>query len=288
PAPGGYTPNLDNPTIMTLHRNVAMVLAIIGMVVSTVFISLRIYTRAFVSRRRAFDDAAIVLAWMLSISLQAILIYLWSTESIAVHLWEISLSKAKESLHLTTISAGALYILAMAIAKLSLLIYYYQRSPSRWIQYTIYTIGTFIIIYSTVFFFAVIFACKTVGTSWNFTLNHGKCLDKDAVYLGHAGLNTGTTLVLFVIPLPMLLQLDTSKIQKIGIAAMLSIGFITLGASIVRLTLLPYALHSADSTWTISKPAIWLCIETNLVIICGCLPSMPSFLRHAAPNLVGD
>ncbi|KAM3422665.1 hypothetical protein BST61_g153 [Cercospora zeina] len=288
PAHEGYTPNPDHPMVMTQHRDVEMVLAIIGMIVSTGFMSLRLYTRAFISRRWGVDDAATLLAWMLSIALQAIMIYLWATESIGVHLWEISLSKAKESLHLTAISAGALYILTMAIAKLSLLIYYHKLSPSRWIQYTVYTTGILIIAYSTVLFLAVIFACKTVDMSWSFTINHGKCLDKDAVYLVHAGLNTGTTLLLFVIPVAIILQLEVSKKQKIGIAAMLSMGLTTLITSIVRLVFLLYALHSADSTWTISMPAIWLCVETNLLIICGCLPSMPSFFRHVAPNVFGD
>ncbi|PIA99847.1 hypothetical protein CB0940_02398 [Cercospora beticola] len=286
PAPEGYTANLENP--VTQHRDAGVVLAILGMVVSTAFLSLRIYTRAFASRRWGIDDAAIVVAWMLSISLQAILIYLWATELISVHLWDLSLSQAKESLPLTTISAGALYIFTMAIAKLSLLVYYHKLSPSRWFRYLIYAIGTLIIVYSTALFFAVIFACKPVDMSWDLTIRVGKCLDKDAIYLGHAGLNTGTTLLLFGIPVPMILKLEIPRMQKIGLASMLFVGVLTLIASIVRLALLPAAIHSADATWSISKPAIWLCIETNLVIICGCLPSMRSFFRHVAPKYVGE
>ncbi|GIZ46853.1 hypothetical protein CKM354_000996200 [Cercospora kikuchii] len=287
PAPEGYAANLSHP-VTTQHRDAGVVLSILGMIVSTAFLSLRIYTRAFASRRWGVDDAAIVVAWMLSISLQAILIYLWATELISVHLWDISLSQAKESILLTTISAGALYIVTMAIAKLSLLIYYHKLSPSRWFRYLIYAVGTFIIVYSTAMFFAVIFACKPIDKSWDFTIENGQCMDKDAIYLGHAGLNTGTTLLLFGIPVPIMLKLEIPKLQKFGLAAMLFVGVLTLIASVVRLALLPAALHYADTTWSIAKPAIWLCIETNLVIICSCLPSMRSFFRHVAPKYVGE
>ena len=67
-----------------------------------------------------------------------------------------------------------------------------------------------------------------------------------------------------------------------------SIGSLTMVTSIIRLTLMPPLIANLDMSWALATPATWICIEGNLVIICGCLPILRLFCRHVCPRLIGE
>lgn len=94
-------------------------------------------------------------------------------------------------------------------------------------------------------------------------------------------------MTLLILPIPIIAKLHVPLVQKLGLVAMFSIGSLTLITSLVRLSLLPPMVTDLGTTWAISTPAIWICIEANLVIICGCLPILRLFFRHVAPRLIG-
>lgn len=62
PAPDGYTANFDDPE--TKHREAGMIISIVGMVLSTAFILLRVYTKTYLARLWGIDDVAMILAWV--------------------------------------------------------------------------------------------------------------------------------------------------------------------------------------------------------------------------------
>lgn len=47
-------------------------------------------------------------------------------------------------------------------------------------------------------------------------------------------------------------------------------------------------LTDLDQTWAVSIPCVWILVEANLVVICGCLPIVRKFARHVAPKLFAD
>lgn len=59
-APPGYTQDLVDPP-ETKHIAAGITISIVGMVASTLFISLRTYTKAFLARMFGVDDGAICL-----------------------------------------------------------------------------------------------------------------------------------------------------------------------------------------------------------------------------------
>ena len=224
---------------------------------------------------------------MISVALQVMVVYLWAMNKISVHLWELYLPDANLAVLLISV-CSVLYIPLMALAKFSLLLFYRRLSPERWFKWMLWTTMIFVIGYSAALFFALIFACTPLQRNWDITITSGSCANKGGMYLATAGLNAATDVLLLVIPLPMVLQLHVPLSQKIGLVAMFSVGSLTLVTSLVRLSLLPPMISAVDATWAIAKPAIWICVEANLVIICGCLPIMRLFFRHVAPRLIGE
>lgn len=52
--PPGYTQNFDNPE--TKHTTAGIVISIVGMVITTLFLALRVYTKAFLAHIFGVDD----------------------------------------------------------------------------------------------------------------------------------------------------------------------------------------------------------------------------------------
>ncbi|KAF2168178.1 hypothetical protein M409DRAFT_21622 [Zasmidium cellare ATCC 36951] len=262
-APPGYTQDLINPP-ETKHINAGITISIVGMVVSTLFIILRVYTKAHLARNFGVDDVAMLFAWMLSIGLQIMVVWLWAVEYIGVHMWNLTTGHVN-----------------LAVLLISL-------SVERWFKYAVYAVMAFIISYSIALGLALVFACTPLDKNWDITITVGSCVNKGQLYLATAGLNAATDVILLVLPIPMIIKLHVPIIQKVGLILMFGIGSLTLVTSLVRLSLLPPMVTATDTTWAISTPAIWICIEANLVIICGCLPILRLFFRHVAPRFIGE
>lgn len=61
-APPGYTSNLVDP--VTKNNTPGIVLAIVGMIISTAFLAMRIYTKAVLARIFGVDDILLILSWV--------------------------------------------------------------------------------------------------------------------------------------------------------------------------------------------------------------------------------
>lgn len=57
--PPGFTQDLENPPELK-HINAGITISIVGMVVSTLFILLRVYTKAYLSHIFGIDDGAVL------------------------------------------------------------------------------------------------------------------------------------------------------------------------------------------------------------------------------------
>lgn len=66
PAPQGYHVDLHHPQTNGLVAGVGVGIA--GIVVSTTFIALRVYTKAVLAKLFRIDDACIVLAWAMAMT----------------------------------------------------------------------------------------------------------------------------------------------------------------------------------------------------------------------------
>ncbi|CAK3852960.1 integral membrane [Lecanosticta acicola] len=281
----GYTQNFADP--MSKHNTAGIVISVVGMVITTLFMLLRLYTKAFLAHIFGIDDVALTIAWMMSIALQIMVVYLWAEKTIGVHMWDLCIQQANSSILLISV-CSILYIPLMALAKFSLLLFYRKLSMDRWFKYSVYGVMAFVISYSIALAFSLIFACTPLERNWDITITAGSCVNKGRIYLATAGLNAATDVILLILPTPMIWQLSVPLVQKIGLACIFGIGSLTLITSLVRLSLLPPMVSALDTTWAISTPAIWICVEANLVIICGCLPILRLFFRHVAPRLIGE
>lgn len=72
PAPAGYHVNMQNPQVKDVE--IGLWISIVGVVVATFFLVLRVYTRPLLTRMFGVEDICILLSWALTMSVQALFI----------------------------------------------------------------------------------------------------------------------------------------------------------------------------------------------------------------------
>lgn len=286
PPPAGYVVDFANPQ----RRLVSATYAIfsVGNFLALLFLIQRLYTKIRLTKLFQIDDVFIILAWVFSVATQGILMAGFASGAVGVHAWEISIEKYGYYSRLI-LAAPLVYAPCCALSKITLCIFYSRLSPSR---------AYLAAVWATVFvcagayigvFFSLIFACKPIAASWNpLLLGTAVCVNRGAIYIATAVLGIVTDVMLITIPIPTIWGLQMPTKQKIGVTLIFCIGSMTMVTSIVRLVVLIPALTAVDQTWVIAEGSVWIVVESNLFIICCCLPTLRRFLRHVAPGFLGE
>jgi hypothetical protein len=119
------------------------------------------------------------------------------------------------------------YLAGIMWAKISILILYakvfYIRTRFRYFCYFMMFI-TFA--YCTIFFFIYAFDCKPVYWNWHFDPFHYDCIDITHIKMATGAINILTDLIVVLMPLPLVMQLQLAKSQKIGLCLVFSTGFL--------------------------------------------------------------
>ena len=113
-----------------------------------------------------------------------------------------------------------LYLPLMVFAKLSLLLFYRKVRRSLLFSLCIWITITIIVAYTLAITFALIFACTPVQAMWDITVVGGECIDRGTLYMAAAATNAATNLILLLLPIPLLLELKSSIVQKLGVLCM--------------------------------------------------------------------
>jgi hypothetical protein len=120
--------------------------------------------------------------------------------------------------------AAPVFIICNGCSKTSLLTFYLQISPQVWFRRVIFGTITFVVLYTLIISTLLLFGCNPIQTAWDpFRFASGKCADNAVVYIIIAVVNIISDLILFVIPIPMIIQLKMPLGQKIGVGIMFGI-----------------------------------------------------------------
>ncbi|PWY66776.1 hypothetical protein BO70DRAFT_301531 [Aspergillus heteromorphus CBS 117.55] len=275
--------NLAHPWLRTTN----WVLVAVGMSVCTGLLAMRIYTKVRIMRRFWWDDICLILAWAFSLATQFVILYAYTHAGFGVHIWNLT-PVVFQRYQKCILSAGVIYVLALAMAKLALLMFYYRllNMMPVW-KHIIYLVAAIIVGYSIALTLALIFACQPLAKNWN-VLIPGHCVNRVGLYLATAVTNTASDVILILIPIPLVSGLRLPLVQKLGMACMFGIGCLTIITSILRLATLEPLVSSPDQSYKLGLEVLFVVIEANFIIICGSLPYLRQFFRFHGPRWLGE
>ncbi|KAI9710276.1 MAG: hypothetical protein M1820_002770 [Bogoriella megaspora] len=282
--PEGYDVDFDHP-----KRNgdtTCYWLTGIGCTLALLFLGQRLYVKAIVRKSLSFDDGLLIIAWLFSIAIQALIVRAFAAQYIGVHAWEIPFTKFQEYYVYSVYIHTIVYAPPTALTKLVLLFFYIQlQNRTQWFQWATYATMFINVGASTGIFFSSIFACRPIAKGWDLTITDGKCIDRPAMYEATAAFGVIVDCLIISIPIPMVIHLRMSRSKKAGLILMFVLGSVTVITSFVRLVLLVTEINDVDSTWVAGPINYWVTIEANLLIICASLPTIRQFARTVAPKI---
>ncbi|OQE07299.1 hypothetical protein PENVUL_c014G06978 [Penicillium vulpinum] len=284
--PPGVTADFDYSNPWLYNTNMGLISA--GLILSSLCLVLRIYTKTKILRTFGWEDAFIVLAWIFSLGTQVTSIYGYQYSGVGIHMWNVT-EEMLATYQKVILAAAVVYVPALAFAKMSLVFLYHRiMEKQEAYNWALHIISAVICGYSFALVFALIFACNAVAMTWDLSITEGTCISREGLYIATAVTNIVTDLALILLPIPLVVGLQMPGIQKVYLLLVFIIGCATVVTSILRLaTLVPF-LTASDITHDLAWPQLWINVEANLIVICPCLPSLRQLMRYHAPGWMGE
>ncbi|RLM00667.1 hypothetical protein CFD26_108692 [Aspergillus turcosus] len=257
------------------------------LVLSTLTVILRLYTRFMIVRTPGWDDALIAAAVATNY-----VFYAWLIVELHHHLGK----KASEvSEHDMRIQLKALWVsipfynLTLTLAKISMILLYMRlfAATNKRFRILLIVFLVFLIIVGLWTLFSTFLICLPVRGFWDHSVP-STCRSFAVTWCLNAALQIVTDIVVVTTPIPTLARLRLPHRQKVAVILVFALGFFVCAMSIIRLVRIIQLVssESEDFSERNGPAAAWSSIEANIAIICACLPSLQPLLSRICPRLL--
>ena len=120
---------------------------------------------------------------------------------------------------------------------------------------------------------------RPISSYWDFLANHRDCIPEGPPLVAQTVINVVTDFMIYVLPMPTLFHLRLPSSQRIGLMILFGVGGVIVIAGSFRAYWIYYVLYDTyDVTWEGFQIWIWTAVETNVGVICGCIPALKPLL----------
>ncbi|KAI1737053.1 hypothetical protein F4680DRAFT_430131 [Xylaria scruposa] len=252
--PGPVVPSPEEVAWMLTRPNDSFIpniiaCATISLTAATVFIGLRLWSRRIVKGKLHLDisDWFAVAAWFVYVVYTASLILL-TRYGLGKHIVFVTNQRL---LGIFTVVAESLYAVTLALLKLGILALYRKLfGSSRIFKICTWAVSALVIEWLLQVLLATNLQCIPIAASWDPSLN-GNCINYGVEALVAYLINISTDLTILSLPIPIVLKLNTSKIQKRRLIISFAAGGSACIVSLVQLAYITKLGAGADVSWTI-------------------------------------
>ncbi|KAL8707500.1 MAG: hypothetical protein Q9220_007490 [cf. Caloplaca sp. 1 TL-2023] len=212
PPPPGETANLKDPYSL---RGYDALTQTICLAITTILISIRLYTKARILRSVGWDDWTSLAAWVGLIVYGAIL-FRGDHYGSGRHMWNVTVHDFIYYAVWANVSQF-FYPIVILTSKVSILLLYLRVfAPARMTWLLIHAVLWVNVIAYLAGFFAEIFQCRPREKIWKPWIQ-GKCLNQWGLQLASGIFNTASDLILIILPIGTVKNLVLKKSTKIGL-----------------------------------------------------------------------
>lgn len=163
-----------------------------------------------------------------------------------------------------------MYNASLAFTKFSILFQYLRIFPARSFRIACYIVMAIVAAYSSWAIVSGYVNCVPVAKFWIHDLP-GSCLSFEAVWFFNASMNIATDVTLLILPMPLLVQLQLPRVQKIALIGVFGMGILYVSTS-----------ASAFSKLTTISVVITSCLRLNSLSIVA-KSNDTSCMLHSSP-----
>jgi hypothetical protein len=281
--PAGQQRHVDNPPN---RRQEIIIVGTIALAIGITALSLRIFTRVHILRKRIkLDDYFVVMAMICAI-VAFVLTLQQVNHGLSYHKWDVLSDEYAIGYPLFAVIETCFYTLSVGFAKLSILCWYLQLSPEEWFRWSTMALIGAVAVFSVTYACVNLFPCQPVAASWNYNIEGSQCLDTWGGYLALSILNIVIDVATLSIPIPILLPLQITVRQKISLIALFGAGAIVCAITIARASIIPGLKASQDRPWDVTIDYLLAFLEMNIGILCASVPALKPFFIRYLPGLV--
>ncbi|RMD41091.1 hypothetical protein DV735_g4055, partial [Chaetothyriales sp. CBS 134920] len=284
------------------------VVTIVMVVLATIFVAARFFTRGYLVRRITQNDWWMLAAWIFSVAFSASIVVA-TRHGLGMHQIDIP-EHSLVTLRKAQYAISVLYNPCLMLTKTSIIVFYLSVMSKdvdvvfKWLNWCTLAVvnlaGLGLTLYN-------ILQCMPVSAGYTYPRpDTATCTDIVTLYLSSSPVNIITDVAILLLPIPILTGLRLPRKQKIILIVTFSFGIFIAVVDVVRLAYLQSAAieqlkastdngglsassqEQNDFSWYASFSFMWCAVEVNVGCICACVPSLkPLFLRFL-PKMVKD
>lgn len=175
---------------------------------------------------------------------------------------------------------------AVALSKISILLFYLRLNPSRGFRYGTFAVVAITTAYTISKVLARLLSCKPVRKFWAPTVP-GTCLNTNPLYLSNSIIKTMIGFLILLLPIPMIVKLQVNTGTKLVLGAIFGLCSGTVIVSVLRVWANTVYQKSADIVWDTAPVVAIGVVELNLMVVCGSIMVLRPFCRRHLPFLLG-
>ncbi|KAF2833002.1 hypothetical protein CC86DRAFT_278667 [Ophiobolus disseminans] len=282
PRPNYVDPVTRGPTLMIVE------LALLP--IAMIIVALRMWVRIAWLKKSWWDDYTMVLAMVFSIGTTVLVILASQLYGWDRHVWDLRASMMEQGRQ-ASMAGQTLFVLASSTVKISILVSYFRIAPEKSVFRKLVW-ATFALVFAAfiVFLVALWVQCIPISSYWKLKSDHRDCIPEGPPLVVQSILNVVTDFMIYALPIPTLFSLSLPWSQRFGLVVLFSVGGVIVIASSFRAYYIHYTLfRTYDATWQGYQIWVWTAVETNVGVICGCIPALkpllfPTRARQQAAN----
>ncbi|KAI4243225.1 MAG: hypothetical protein L6R40_003593 [Gallowayella cf. fulva] len=248
--------------------------------ISTIVVSLKIWTRLKIIRQFGADDVLTILALLFLLAFAPV-ITVSVHKGLGKHVFYLTPEARIQSTKLAILS-NPLVFLASSFPNVSVAISVHRiLVPKSWQLGFLYGVPILQSAFALICSIVTYNECSPLEGLWNPQIPH-KCLPSDklvGILYANGALSAFTHIFLAVVPIFGLWKIRIKTKTKVGVCLLMSTTAVAAIAAIIRTTYISDPELGFDFTHAVHTLLNWAIIEAAFIIVAACIPSLRPFIR---------
>ncbi|KAJ9144980.1 Integral membrane protein [Pleurostoma richardsiae] len=246
---------------------------------STVFVTLRLYVRAFMNKALGRDDLMTGIAYICLVAFSALEIRAVGYGS-GAHMNlipEYFIPKFFEAL--TT--QHLMYFWCVGLMRIAIVAFLLRLSQDKLYKRLVYGTGAVITVQTITCFLFRLLECKHISDLWK-PPGSGPCMSKNSEAImmwTHAAVGIAVDVTLLALPIWVIHSKMIFSAKTIRVMLIFTVGIFASATGIVRLAIMARTNFADDTTYKMSTIAFWTDLEGHVGLWCACFPALQPLVR---------